>query len=34
MLTKLADAGFVYKTQHGRYSFAVPLLGKFIRRQQ
>lgn len=34
MLTKLAVAGFVYKTQHGRYSFAVPLLGQFIRRQQ
>ncbi len=34
MLTKLAAAGFVYKTQHGRYSFAVPLLGQFIRRQQ
>ena len=34
MLAKLALAGFVYKTQHGRYSFAVPLLGQFIRRQQ
>jgi len=34
MLNKLAAAGFVYKTQHGRYSFAVPLLGQFIRRQQ
>ncbi len=33
MLTKLSRLGFVYKTQHGRYSFAVPLLGQFIRRQ-
>jgi Cdc6-like AAA superfamily ATPase len=34
MLAKLATAGFVFKTQHGRYSFAVPLLGQFIRRQR
>lgn len=33
MLAKLADAGLVYKNRHGRYSFAVPLLGRFIRRQ-
>lgn len=32
MLAKLADSGLVYKNRHGRYAFAVPLLGKFIRR--
>ena len=34
ILVKLADNGLVYKNRHGRYSFAVPLLGDFIRRQQ
>ena len=34
MLVKLADNGLVYKNRHGRYSFAVPLLGDFIRRQR
>ncbi len=34
MLAKLAENGLVYKNRHGRYSFAVPLLGDFIRRQQ
>ncbi len=33
MLSTLADAGLVYKNRHGRYAFAVPLLGDFIRRQ-
>jgi hypothetical protein len=33
MLGKLGDAGLVYKNRHGKYSFAVPLLGKFIGRQ-
>lgn len=33
MLVTLADAGLVYKNRHGKYSFAVPLLGRFIRRQ-
>jgi hypothetical protein len=32
MLKQLADAGLVYKTRLGKYSFAVPLLGQFIRR--
>src|SRR6266404_6149267 len=27
MLAALSDAGLVYKNRHGRYSFAVPLLG-------
>ncbi|MDQ3003727.1 MAG: ATP-binding protein [Fibrobacterota bacterium] len=33
MLTSLAEAGLVYKNRHGRYLFAVPLLGNFILRQ-
>ena len=33
LLGKLADNGMVYKNRHGRYSFAVPLLGGFIKRQ-
>lgn len=33
MLAGLGAAGLVYKNRHGRYSFAVPLMGAFIRRQ-
>jgi hypothetical protein len=33
MLSALGDAGLVYKNRHGKYSFAVPLLGDFILRQ-
>ena len=33
MLGALAEAGLIYKNRHGKYSFAVPLLGDFIRRQ-
>jgi type II secretory pathway predicted ATPase ExeA len=33
MLSSLAEAGLIYKNRHGKYSFAVPLLGEFIRRQ-
>jgi hypothetical protein len=33
MLSSLADAGLIYKNRHGKYSFAVPLLGEFIKRQ-
>ena len=33
MLNSLIDAGLVYKNRYGKYSFAVPLLGEFIRRQ-
>ncbi len=33
MLASLTNAGLIYKNRHGRYSFAVPLLGDFIRRQ-
>lgn len=34
MLSKLQDAGLVYKNRFGKYSFAVPLLGQFIKRQE
>jgi hypothetical protein len=34
MLGSLSDAGLIYKNRHGKYSFAVPLLGEFIQRQQ
>ncbi len=33
ILNTLAGLGLVYRNRHGKYSFAVPLLGKFIRRQ-
>ena len=34
MLAALSNKGLVYKNRHGRYSFAVPLLGEFILRQR
>ena len=33
MLAGLADRGLVFKNRHGRYSFAIPLFDRFIRRQ-
>ena len=33
MLSTLSQAGLVYKNRHGKYSFAVPLLGPYIKRQ-
>lgn len=33
MLVALSNHGLVYKNRHGKYSFAVPLFGQFIRRQ-
>jgi AAA+ ATPase superfamily predicted ATPase len=33
MLSTLIENGLVYKNRHGKYLFAVPLLGDFIRRQ-
>jgi hypothetical protein len=33
MLSTLIENGLIYKNRHGRYSFAVPLLGEFIQRQ-
>lgn len=32
MLASLAERGMIYKNRIGKYSFAVPLLGRFIRR--
>lgn len=34
MLAALGNSGLVYKNRHGRYAFAVPLLGQFIKRQE
>lgn len=34
MLSALAEAGLVFRNRHGKYSFAVPLLGEFIQRQR
>ena len=33
MLGHLSDAGLVYKNRYGKYSFAVPLFNRFIKRQ-
>jgi len=33
ILSALCESGLVYKNRHGKYSFAVPLLDHFIRRQ-
>jgi AAA ATPase domain len=32
-LAALGDMGFVFKNRYGKYSFAVPLLSEFIKRQ-
>jgi len=34
MLSSLSLAGLVFKNRHGKYVFAVPLLSRFIQRQQ
>jgi len=34
ILAALGDSGLVYKNRYGRYAFALPLLGEFIRRQE
>jgi type II secretory pathway predicted ATPase ExeA len=34
MLTGLAERGMIYRNRFGKYSFAVPLLGRFIIRTQ
>jgi hypothetical protein len=34
MLSDLGTAGLTYKNRYGKYAFAVPLLGQFIRRQE
>lgn len=33
MLSNLSNRGLIYKNRHGKYSFAVPQFGEFIRRQ-
>lgn len=33
MFNTLGEAQLIYRNRHGRYSFAVPLLGQFIQRQ-
>ena len=33
ILAALIKSGIVFRNRHGKYSFAVPLLGDFIRRQ-
>ncbi len=33
MFGSLSEAGLIYKNRHGKYSFAMPLLGRFIVRQ-
>lgn len=33
MFSALANKGLVYKNRHGKYSFAVPLLGQYISRK-
>lgn len=33
MLSHLSNMGLIYKNRHGKYSFAVPLMAGFIRRQ-
>ena len=34
LLTALAEAGLTYRNRHGKYAFAVPLMGSFVRRQR
>lgn len=34
MLVKLISVGLIFRNRYGRYSFAVPLMGEFIRRQR
>lgn len=34
MFNTLIESGLLFKNRHGKYSFAVPLLGAFIRRQE
>ena len=34
LLGALTEAGLIYKNRYGKYAFAVPLLGQFIKRQE
>lgn len=33
MLATLSQRGLVFKSRHGKYSFAAPMFAGFIRRQ-
>lgn len=33
LLVRMAEKGLIFKNRHGKYSFAVPLMSRFIRRQ-
>lgn len=33
MLLKMVEVGLIYKNRYGKYSFAVPMLSDFIKRQ-
>jgi hypothetical protein len=34
MFAMLSQTGLIYKNRHGKYAFAVPLLNRFILRQE
>lgn len=34
LLSALAEVGLTYRNRHGKYAFAVPLMGGFIKRQR
>jgi hypothetical protein len=34
MLNTLITQGLIFKNRHGKYSFAVPLLDRYIRREK
>jgi hypothetical protein len=34
MFGSLCDAGLIFKNRHGKYSFAVPLMDRFIKRHE
>ena len=34
MLSSLTASGLIYKNRYGKYAFAVPLIGQFIKRQE
>ncbi|MFN0137248.1 MAG: AAA family ATPase [Phycisphaerae bacterium] len=33
MIATLGESGLVYRNRHGKYAFAVPLFGQFVKRQ-
>ncbi|MFZ2149753.1 MAG: ATP-binding protein [Minisyncoccia bacterium] len=34
MFVNLASDGFIYRTRYGKYTFGIPLLGEYIKRQE